>query len=171
MWVTSLAAQSKPAAQQDTATFDADQTAHITRVVPMPLTTISPEAQQWLASLTHSTPGPESLADRRARTDIWRAKDSAEARQLYPVNVQKPRLTGVRTDIITPLSMPEANRNRVLINLHGGGFNSDSGSLIEGVPIANLAKSQELCRSTTGWLRTVRSRQRWMTWSRFTKIC
>jgi len=27
----------------------------------------------------------------------------------------------------------------VLINLHGGGFNSDSGSLIEGVPIANLA--------------------------------
>jgi acetyl esterase/lipase len=28
----------------------------------------------------------------------------------------------------------------VLINLHGGGFNSDSGSLIEGIPIANLAK-------------------------------
>ncbi len=28
----------------------------------------------------------------------------------------------------------------MLINLHGGGFNSDSGSLIEGVPIANLAK-------------------------------
>ena len=86
--VASLAAQSKPAAQQDSATFDSDQTAHITRVVPMP-TTISPEAQQWLASLTHSTPGPESLADRRARTDIWRAKDSAEARQLYPVNVQE----------------------------------------------------------------------------------
>jgi len=36
--------------------------------------------------------------------------------------------------------MPEANRRRVLINLHGGGFNSDSGSLIEGIPIANLAK-------------------------------
>jgi len=36
--------------------------------------------------------------------------------------------------------MPGANRDRVLINLHGGGFNSDSGSLIEGVPIANLAK-------------------------------
>jgi acetyl esterase/lipase len=48
----------------------------------------------------------------------------------------------VRTDIITPLTMPEANRNRVLINLHGGGFNSDSGSLIEGIPIANLAKTK-----------------------------
>jgi acetyl esterase/lipase len=133
-----LAAQTNSPAPQDSATFDADQTAHITRVVPMP-TTISPEAQQWLASLTHSTPGPESLEERRKRTDIWRAQDSAEARKLYPVNVEETTTAGVRTDIITPL-MPDANRTRVLINLHGGGFNSDSGSLIEGVPIANLAK-------------------------------
>ncbi len=103
-------------------------------------TTVSPEAQTWLESLTHSTPGPESLAERRVRTDEWRAKDSAEARRLYPVNVEEATIAGVRTDIIAPLSMPEANRGRVLINLHGGGFNSDSGSLIEGVPIANLAK-------------------------------
>jgi len=47
-------------------------------------------------------------------------------------------MASVRTDIITPLSAADAKR--VLINLHGGGFNSDSGSLIEGVPIANLAK-------------------------------
>ncbi|HYM77969.1 MAG TPA: alpha/beta hydrolase [Candidatus Dormibacteraeota bacterium] len=135
----SLAAQSTPSSQQDSATFDADGTAHITRVVPMP-TTISPESQSWLASLTHSTPGPESLAERRARTDVWRAQDSAEARKLYPVNVEEATTAGVRTDMITPLAMPLENRGRVLINLHGGGFNSDSGSLIEGVPIANLAK-------------------------------
>ena len=135
----SLAAQSKPSSQQDFATFDADGSAHITRVVPMP-TTISPEAQNWLESLTHSTPGPESLAERRARTDAWRAQDSAEARKLYPVNVEETTTAGVRTDIITPITMPAENRGRVLINLHGGGFNSDSGSLIEGVPIASLAK-------------------------------
>ena len=103
-------------------------------------TTISAESQSWLASLTHSTPGPESLAERRARTDVWRAQDSAEARKLYPVNVEEATTAGVRTDIITPLTMPAENRGRVLINLHGGGFNSDSGSLIEGVPIASLAK-------------------------------
>lgn len=40
-----LAAQSKPDAQQDSATFDVDQPAHITRVVPMP-NTISPEAHR-----------------------------------------------------------------------------------------------------------------------------
>jgi epsilon-lactone hydrolase len=134
-----LYAQSSAPSQTDSATFDPDGTAHLTRVVPMPAT-ISPEAQTWLESLAHSTPGPETLAERRARTDEWRAKDSAEARKLYPVHVQEATMAGVRTDVITPLAMPDENRSRVLINLHGGGFNSDSGSLIEGVPISNLTK-------------------------------
>jgi monoterpene epsilon-lactone hydrolase len=136
---SSLWAQSTSNPPRDSATFDPDGTAHITRVVPMPAT-VSPEAQTWLESLTHSTSGPESLAERRLHTDAWRAKDSAEARQLYPVNIEETTTAGVRTDIITPLSMPAENRSRVLINLHGGGFNSDSGSLIEGVPISNLTK-------------------------------
>jgi len=138
-FIATLVAQSAIAPAKDSATFDPDGTAHITRVVPMPKT-ISPEAQAWLESLTHNISGPETLAERRARTDQWRAKDSAEARKLYPVTVEEATLAGVRTDIIMPILMPDTNRTRVLINLHGGGFNSDSGSLIEGVPIANLAK-------------------------------
>ncbi len=67
-----LAAQTTAAAQ-DSATFDSDGTAHPTRVVPMPVT-VSPEAQKWLASLTRIQHGPESLAERRARTDVWRKK-------------------------------------------------------------------------------------------------
>jgi epsilon-lactone hydrolase len=137
--MTTLMAQLNSAAPQDSATFDPDGTAHITRVVPMP-PTVSPEAQKWLASLTQKKSAPETLAERRTHTDAWRAQDSAEARRLYPVNVEETTTAGVRTDIITPLATPEQNRGRVLINLHGGGFNSDSGSLIEGVPIANLAK-------------------------------
>jgi epsilon-lactone hydrolase len=133
----SSAAQSAP--QQDSATFDPDGTAHITRVIPVP-PTVSPEAQKWLASLGQRKYAPETLAERRAHTDAWRARDAAEAEKLYPVHVQQTTMGGVRTDIITPLSTPKENRNLVLINLHGGGFNSDSGSLIEGVPIANLAK-------------------------------
>ena len=136
-----LAAQSNSAPQADSATFDPDGTAHITRVVPMPAT-ISPEAQQWLASLTQNKGGTQTLAERRARTDEWRKFGSAEARKYYPANVEETTTAGVRTDIITPITMPEANRNRVLINLHGGGFNSDSGSLIEGIPLANLAKTK-----------------------------
>jgi epsilon-lactone hydrolase len=137
--IATAPAQSNSSPPQDSATFDSDGTAHLTRVVPMP-STISPEAQKWLESLERSTPRPETLAERRKRTDVWRAQDSAEARRLYPVKVDETTTAGVRTDIISPLETPESNRTRVLINLHGGGFNSDSGSLIEGVPIANLTK-------------------------------
>jgi epsilon-lactone hydrolase len=124
---------------RDSATFDSDGTAHITRVVPVP-STVSPEAQKWLASLTLPGNSSETLAQRRAGLDEWRKRDAAEARRLYPVNVQETTIAGVRTDIITPLDAWQANRGRVLISLHGGGFNADSGSLIEGVPISNLAK-------------------------------
>jgi epsilon-lactone hydrolase len=143
-----------PAPSADSASFDPDGTAHVTRVVPMP-STLSPEAQKWLAGLASSTPGPEDLATRRNRTDQWRARQSAEAKRLFPVNIASTTIAGVPADIITPLSTTDQNtssRNattkggvnpdRVLINLHGGGFNSDSGSLIEGDPICNLAKIQ-----------------------------
>jgi monoterpene epsilon-lactone hydrolase len=102
--------------------------------------TISPEAQKWLASLAEKKSSPQTLAERRISTDAWRARGSAEARKLYSVNVEETKIAGVRTDVITPLTMPEANRGRVLINLHGGGFVSDSGSLVEGIPISNLTK-------------------------------
>jgi len=127
--------------QQNSASFEADGTAYVQRVIPMP-PTLSPEAQKWLASLAGRKPGPDSLAAIRAATDDWRKKDSAEARSIYPVNVEETSIADVRTDIITPVTTPEPNQNRVLINLHGGGFISDSGSLIEGIPIANLTKTK-----------------------------
>ena len=102
--------------------------------------TVSPEAQQWLKEIEQESPQSKDLAEIRAGTDAWRKKDSAEALRLYPVKVEEKNIAGVRTDIITPLDMPATNKNRVLINLHGGGFISDSGSLIEGIPIASLAK-------------------------------
>ncbi len=102
--------KSGQSASQDSAAFDPDGTAHITRVVPMP-STVSPEAQKWLATLSQTTPGPESLAERRKRTDEWRVSQSAEARRLFPVNVEGTTIAGVRTDIITPLTTPEGNRD------------------------------------------------------------
>lgn len=137
LWTaTALAQQSTPPPTSDTTTIDPDGTARITRVVPVP-GTISPEAQKFISQPGSSGPEP-SLAVRRERTDAFRIRRSAEARKLYPVNVEEKTLGGVRCDIITPLTVDAKKRNLVLINVHGGGFNSDSGSLIEGVPIANL---------------------------------
>jgi epsilon-lactone hydrolase len=121
------------------AAFDPDGTAHITRTIPPPAT-VSPEAQKWLESLNHIDRKSQTLAERRTSTDAWRARDSAEAKRIFPVNIESKTMAGVPVDVITPLETPAANKDLVLINLHGGGFNSDSGSVIEGAPIANLAK-------------------------------
>jgi acetyl esterase/lipase len=139
--VAPLAAQVSPAPPPDSATFDPDHTAHITRVVPMP-STISPEAQQWLGSLDGVKSLPKTVADFRAMMDPWRKQSLGEALKYYPVNVEEACIAGVRIDIITPLVTPEANRNRVLINLHGGGFWTDASALTEGIPIANLTKTK-----------------------------
>ena len=129
-----------PAPAMDSCTVDADGTAHVTRVIPVP-GTISPEAQRFISNPGPSGPEP-TLAQRRAFTDAFRKGRAEEARKLYPVNIEEKTLGGVRCDVITPAeprSAP-ARRDRVLINVHGGGFNSDSGSLVEGIPIAYLTR-------------------------------
>jgi epsilon-lactone hydrolase len=137
----SASAQTGAASDPDSATFDPDGTAHITRVVPMPAT-VSPEAQQWLKEIEHEAPQSKDLAEIRKGTDEWRKRDSTEALRIYPVKVEAKNIAGVGTDIITPLDPPESNNKKVLINLHGGGFISDSGSLIEGIPITYLTKTK-----------------------------
>ena len=72
----------------DSASFDPDGTAHVIRVVPMP-TTVSPEAQQYLANLTKKSTAAQTLEQRRKATDEWRARQSAEAKRVFPVNIEE----------------------------------------------------------------------------------
>ena len=118
--------------------FDPDGTAHISRVVPVP-PALSPEAQKFISQPTPTLTSPEpTLAERRAAGDKFRIARAAEARKLYPVDIKEQTIGGVRCDVIKPLNIPESKRDRVLINVHGGGFNADWGSLVEGIPIAYL---------------------------------
>lgn len=123
--------------QTDSSTIAPDGTAYVTRIVPVP-TTISPEAQKILARVVSDAAEPQTLAERRSGTDKWQAGVGEEAKKLYPVNVSSDTIAGVPVRVVTPLSIATEKRNRVLINLHGGGFNSDSGSLSESIPIADL---------------------------------
>ena len=125
--------------QSNTAQIDKDGTARITRVIPVP-ETISPEARAFVGRQPH--PSPKTLEQNRSRTDAFRKSRSAEAKKRYPVNIEEKTIGGVRTDVITPLTMPAARRDRVLLNVHGGGFVVDSGSLVEGIPIANLTQTK-----------------------------
>src|SRR6185312_1882859 len=132
-------AQSVP--DKDSSFIDAQGTAHVTRVVPVPKT-VSAEAQKSLARRVSDAPSNETLAERRAKTDTWQTRAGAEFRAIYPVKVDEGIIAGVPVKTITPLTIPGSKRDRVLINVHGGGFNSDSGSLTETVPIANLTQTK-----------------------------
>jgi monoterpene epsilon-lactone hydrolase len=132
-------AQQAPADRKltDSSTIAPDGTAYVTRVVPVP-TTISPEAQKVLARVESDAAMPQTLEQRRTGTDKWQVGAGEASKKLYPVNVTADTIAGVPVRVVTPLTITPEKRGRVLINLHGGGFNSDSGSLTESIPIANL---------------------------------
>ena len=73
---------------------------------------------------------------------FWESR-LAKAKVVYPAIVKEKQLGGVRTDIVIPKEgVAQQNRDRVLINLHGGGFMGGAGllQLLESIPIAGTAK-------------------------------
>jgi len=128
-------------AQADSSTIAPDGTAYISRVVPVP-TTVSPAAQRALARVVSDAAKPETLEERRAGTDKWQTAAGEAFKKVYPVNIASGTIAGVPVRIITPLRIPREKRGRVLINLHGGGFNSDSGSFSETIPVAYLSQTK-----------------------------
>ena len=132
---------SQQTVEKDSSVIDAQGTAHITRVVPVP-ETVSPEAQKVIGRVVSDAKKPQTLAERRSGTDAWQARAGKFSESLYPVHVAEDKIAGVPVRVVTPLTIPAEKQDRVLLNLHGGGFNSDSGSLTESVPIANLTQTK-----------------------------
>jgi monoterpene epsilon-lactone hydrolase len=139
---SALAAQSIPqattaatAATRDTSYIDADGTAHITRVVPVP-PDLSPEARKSLIRTTSDQGPEESLEHRRAQMEVSTARASAAWSKLCPNTIADSTIAGVPVRVVTPSNMSSSGRDKILINLHGGGFNADSGSFSESIPIA-----------------------------------
>jgi monoterpene epsilon-lactone hydrolase len=134
-----LAQEAAAAARHvDSSTIGPDGTAYVSRVVPVP-ETISAEARKWLGRVVSDAAAPEPTVEQaRAGVDKWQAGAGEAFRKLYPANVAAGTMAGVPVRLVTPLTMSPENRNRVLLNLHGGGFRVDSGSLTESIPMASL---------------------------------
>jgi acetyl esterase/lipase len=124
---------------RDTSYIDAQGTAHVTRVVPVP-TTISVEAQRTLSRPAPDQGPPESLAERRKGTNAYTARARVEWTHLCPNQLAEDKIARIPVRIVTPEGSSDADRDKVLLNLHGGGFNSDSGSYTESIPIAGYSK-------------------------------
>ena len=119
----------------DTSYIDANGTAHITRVIPVPQD-LSPEAQKFISQPRSDAPSDDSLAAARHFFETGAPKARAAWSKLYPNSAQELTIAGVPVHVITPDNMSAANRDKVLMNLHGGGFTTDSGSYTESIPVA-----------------------------------
>jgi len=133
-------AATQPPAREESSFIDDDGTAYITRIVPVPQT-ISSEAQKSLARQGTRAASHE-LPPEKPKPVQTKQMSSDETRAVYPANIEFSTIDGVPVSVVTPLVTPLNKANRVLINLHGGGFTSDSGSLTESLPIANLTQTK-----------------------------
>lgn len=116
----------------------------------VPLSTfLSPEARSYMLHLLHDQPfagGPSAAQDikgYRARQDEIMNWFLKPIRARYPVNVEHRTIAGIYTDVVTPKDgVAPKNRNRVLLNMHGGGFVSGArtAALVESIPIAAVEK-------------------------------
>ncbi len=141
-----------PAAVPATAPHvDAQGIAHLPPASVPPSRFMSPEARaKFIKAFFHPEPAPAAAPDAPPDFAAMRAEDErknapfvARARELYPVRIEARSIGGVHTQVVTPAAgVARANRHRVLINLHGGGFiwGEGNGARIESIPIAALGR-------------------------------
>jgi epsilon-lactone hydrolase len=127
------------AVSHNSSYIEPNGTAHVGRIVPVPQS-LSPQAQATLRRPATDAKEDISLAERRASTDAYTARAEKQWRKICPVTVANDTMAGVPVRRVTPLHVPKANADKVLLDLHGGGFDSDSGSYTESIPIAHYAR-------------------------------
>jgi epsilon-lactone hydrolase len=133
-------AKDKPP-QSNTATVDADGTTRVTRVVPVP-NTISAEAKKYLSLPYSDSEKPATKEENRAHANAWQEQLAKDMQGMYPATVENSTLAGVPVKFITPSVLDPQKKDRILINVHGGGFEADWGSAAETIPIACLTKTK-----------------------------
>jgi monoterpene epsilon-lactone hydrolase len=142
-------ARAQPPDKHQGEEVDPDGTLHISDV-SVPLSSfLSPEARSYMLHLLRDKPfsgGPSAAQDikgYRARQDEIMNWFLKPIRARYPVNVEHKTIAGIYTDVVMPKDgIAPKNNDRVLLNVHGGGFVSGArtAALVESIPIASLEK-------------------------------
>lgn len=147
LWML-LLTQSLLAAEPQKSTVDADGTVHMPAFA-VPLSRyMSEQAKRQFIEEALNPPVMDSgpnvpIARRRAQVDDYYRPLVERAEALYPVNISEEKVGGVGAQIVTPKSgLSARNRERVLINLHGGGFvvGAGLGGLAESIPISGVGR-------------------------------
>ena len=103
---------------------------------------LSPESKAYLAEHLRNVRKPQQLVQKDGIPPLI-AGYLTRQRALYAVDRTETRIGGVHAYIYTPKGgVSERNRNRVLIDLHGGGFSGcwPGCAELESIPIAALGR-------------------------------
>ena len=104
---------------------------------PLP-ETVTPEGRAVAAAMAgQKMPDPlPPVEEIRKFADMMQATFGAALEKRYAVRVENSTIAGVPVRIVYPKGVTELGTGPVLLNLHGGGFAVDSGSLTETIPVA-----------------------------------
>lgn len=136
---SSVSAQDKPSRP----VFDEAGVVHVPAFELPPSELMSPEAREFQkrrAKMPRDLPTMEpDIAKSRKALEAMLAPQVALMLKAYPVDVAETAIAGVPTRIVTPKGK-SADPKHVLINLHGGAFNTcwESCSMLESAPIASV---------------------------------
>ena len=152
MGVARVSAEEPGAAHDNSSRpyVDAEGVAHLPAMTVPPSLFMSPQARSRFIRLFSHPAGrasaPAAPPDVRAVREEDEQKNAPyviRAQALYPVDIEPKVIGGVRTRVITPKAgVAPQNRERVLINLHGGGFlwGEGNGAMAESIPIAGVGR-------------------------------
>lgn len=137
------------AAQNAASGVEPDGTIHAPAATLPYSTLASPEAARFfptmLAAGAEAPPITAPIEQSRAFYDRLNSDRATRMAKRYPVKTHRDTIAGVGVDVVEPADgIAPRNRQRVLINLHGGAFlwGAHSGGLVESIPIAHLGRIQ-----------------------------
>jgi acetyl esterase/lipase len=112
--------------------------------VPVPYSSLaSKEAKaNFLDTVAHASPPRlgATIAQQRQEdaTHMMAARD--RLLKTFDVEILPQKIGGVQTDVVTPKGRAARHKDRVLINLHGGGFTLGAryGGQVEAIPVASV---------------------------------
>jgi epsilon-lactone hydrolase len=97
-------------------------------------------AVKWPIDVTHIN-WTADIDKLREAFDALQVPYVERAKVVYPVTIEEQLIGGIRTEVVTPkVGVSKVRRDRVLINLHGGGMvGTEMIGLLESIPIAVVA--------------------------------